>query len=662
MDTLTFDLAPDEREIFLADVDEHLRAIESGILDLERGISPNVVDTIFRSAHTLKALAGMIGHHRMAELTHAVETLFEALRDGQASLTPTAADDLLAVVDALTGLRDEVVSGTRGPVDVAALIGKIATLLHGGLANQAAPARATATRLTPEQRTAARQAREAGETLLEIEVVADVQSAAPAAQLYEAALVLSEAGRVLAAAPMLDDVTHETTALWTIIATTMAHDAIVQLLRQIPGLAKAQVYTYEIDSGPGIGTVPAGHDPDKTVRISIERLDVLMNLVGELVTDRTRLFQLAAAIGEHAHAIESIGALNELTTHLGRVVGQLQEEVMRARMLPIASLFDKFPRLVRDVARAAVKQVELRIAGASTELDRSIIEGLHDPLIHLVRNAIDHGIEPPSERAAIGKPPSGTLRLAAAYTEGHIVITLADDGRGIDPRRIGRAAVERGLIADEDVAQLGDDALIDMIFWPRLSTAEQITELSGRGIGMDAVRAHVERLNGTIAVESRVAHGTTFYITVPLTLTIVPTMLVSLGDHIFAVPLASIIDMWSLNERAVSTVKGSPTIRWHDTILPLLELRQVFDHPRIAEEPRGAKSAIVTVGWGKLRAGLIVDRIIGQQEVVVKTLSPIIGVVPCLSGSATLGDGRIALIVDVPGLMKAALVRSNTTS
>jgi chemotaxis protein histidine kinase CheA len=359
-------------------------------------------------------------------------------------------------------------------------------------------ARTTATRLTAEQRTVARQAHEAGETLLEIEVVAGVQSETPAAQLYQAALALSEAGRVLAAMPELDDLTHETIALWAIIATTMARDAVVALLQQIPGLAETRVHTYELDGGTGIVAAPAAHDSEKTARISIERLDMLMNLVGELVTDRTHLSQPAAAIEERAHALENIGALNELTAHLGWVVGQLQEEVMRARMLPIASLFDKFPRLVRDVARAAVKDVELQIVGASTELDRSIIEDLHDPLIHLVRNAIDHGIEPPPERTAV------------------------------------------------------------------------------------------------------------------------PMMLVSLGANIFAVPCASVIDTWSLNERIASTAMGGSRIEWHGTVLPLIELRQVFGHPPIAEEPRSAKAAIVTVGWGKLRAGLVVDRIIGQQEVVSK--------------------------------------------
>lgn len=546
MDTLIFDLAPDERDIFLADVDEHLRAMESGILRLEHGADREIIGTIFRAAHTLKALAGTIGHRRMADLTHVIETLFEALRDGRVLLTPSAADDLLTALDMLAMLRGEIVTGVPSSADVDALCSRIAALLQRD----------------------------------------------------------GVAGVVLSGAP---------------------------------------------------AQAPASHDSDKIVRISVERLDTLMDLVGELVTDRTRLAQLAATLCEQAVDAESSSALNELTAHLSRVVGQLQEEVMRARMLPIAGLFDKFPRQVRDLARGAGKQVELYISGAGTKLDRSIIEGLHDPLIHLVRNAIDHGIEPPEERIRSGKSRVGTVQLGATQEDGHIVITVADDGRGIDPQQVAHAAVVRGLIAEADAAQLDDEARIDMIFWPRLSTAEQVTQLSGRGIGMDAVRAQVERLNGVIELESQVGKGTTFRLTIPLTLTIVSTMLVALGESIFAIPMASIIDMLAFQEQGINTVRGYPAILRHDTVLPLFDLRQIFAQPQITAAPRSAKPAIVTVGWGKLRIGLIVDRIIGQQEVVVKALSPLIGSVPGISGSATLGDGRIALTIDIPSMLKRAM-------
>jgi two-component system chemotaxis sensor kinase CheA len=329
---------------------------------------------------------------------------------------------------------------------------------------------------------------------------------------------------------------------------------------------------------------------------------------------------------------------------------------MRARMLPIAHLFSKLPRLVRDVARTAGKQVELAIEGEATELDRSLIEVIGDPLIHLLRNAVDHGVELPEKRIAVGKPPTGRVRLTAAHVEGQILITVEDDGQGIDPEKVRRAAVKRGMLTEEEATQLSDADAVELIFRPNLSTAEQVTNVSGRGVGMDVVRSNVERLSGSVVVDSRIGQGTAFRVTLPLTLAIIQTMLVAVKTSVYAIPLAGIIDSLYLTDSMVHTVKESPTIRWRDSVLPLLDLRQVFDHSRMLKTAvTDAKPAIVTVAWGKLRAGLVVDKIIGNQEVVVKSLSPVIGKVPGLLGGAILGDGRIALIIDIPGLISTVL-------
>ena len=395
---------------------------------------------------------------------------------------------------------------------------------------------------------------------------------------------------------------------------------------------------------------------DKTVRISVERLDILMNLVGELVTDRTRLMQIDSTLRTRYAKEETVGALGEMTTHFGRVVDQLQDEVMHARMLPISQIFDKFPRLMRDLARVAGKQIDLVIEGESTELDRSIIETIGDPLVHLLRNAADHGLDTPEERVAAGKPPTGTVWLAAAHEAGHIVITVEDDGRGIDPDRVRRAAVRRGMLAEEDAARLDDDEAVALIFLPNLSTAERVTEVSGRGVGMDIVCTNVERLNGSVAVDSEMGRGTTFRLTLPLTLAIVQTMLIGLGEDVYAIPLTGIMDSLYLDEVRVNTVKGKPTIRWRDSVLPILNLREFFAHSRlVARSSNSAKPAVVTVGWGKLRLGLVVDRIIGRQEIVVKSFSPIVGKAPGLSGCTILGDGRIALIMDIPSLINTMM-------
>jgi two-component system chemotaxis sensor kinase CheA len=343
-------------------------------------------------------------------------------------------------------------------------------------------------------------------------------------------------------------------------------------------------------------------------------------------------------------------------THFSHVVDQLQDEVMRARMLPIASLFSKFPRLVRDAARTAGKQVNLIIEGEATELDRAVIEVIADPLIHLLRNAVDHGLETPEARQAAGKPAVGIVRLTATAAEGQIVVTVADDGRGIDPARIQKAALKSGLRTKEEFAQLSQDEIIDLIFKPNLSTAVEITEMSGRGVGLDVVRTNVERLSGSVVVMSEVGQGTTFQLTLPLTLALVQTMLVMIQHTMYAIPVTSIQGALYLAEAKLNTIKGKPILEWQEgATIPLLDLRQFFAQPHLTNGSAKAKPAVVLVTWGKLQVGLIVDKIIGQQEIVVKVLSPIIGQVAGLSGATILGDGRIALIVDIPGLINAAM-------
>jgi two-component system chemotaxis sensor kinase CheA len=391
------------------------------------------------------------------------------------------------------------------------------------------------------------------------------------------------------------------------------------------------------------------------VRVSVERLDELMNLVGELVTNRTRLAEVARALRARHGRSEDIAALDEALLDLGRVVDRLQGEVMQARMLPVSRLFNKFPRLVRDVARAAGKDVNLLVEGETTELDRSVIEAIGDPLMHLLRNAVDHGIEPPSVRAALGKPRQGTVRLAAAQEEGHIVITVEDDGRGIDPAAVRAVAVRQGMLSEAEAGQLAQDEAVALIFRPRFTTAEEVTRVSGRGVGLDVVQTNVQRIGGAVMVESAVGRGTTFRLTLPLTLAITSAMLVHRGSDVYAIPLAGILESLYQEDWPVSHVQGRPIIQWRDQALPLLPLREFFaDDRRVGAPPDGVKPAIVVVAWGQQRVGLGVDGLIGKQEIVVKPLGGIVGSVPGLSGCTVLGDGRVALIVDVPGLMGAA--------
>jgi two-component system chemotaxis sensor kinase CheA len=688
--SLTFEIEADEIETFLQDVNEHLQTMETGILQLEQGDAPDALNSVFRAAHTLKAVAGTVGHHSMAELTHTMETLFDAMREARLSLTQDLADELLAAIDVLKALRDEVVTRQPSGIDVTPVLARLRGLMEAGAVSPSGEEEETFLplavppltsplqvqnkegELTSEQAAQVKGYHEQGYTIFEIRAVAEAGAFAPAARLLQAAMALTETGHIIAQCPLQDDLLNEQQGnrLWLLLATQADADAVEEILNDVSDLAGFRVQPYALDlavpsaadslqaiksspKNPESPRVSPNSEQDRTVRISVERLDALMNLVGELVTDRTRLTQIEGMLRTQYGKAGSVAALDETLSRMSQVVDQLQEEVMQARMLPIAHLFDKCPRLVRDAARAAGKQVDLVVEGQSTELDRSIIEAIGDPLIHLLRNAVDHGIESPQARSVAGKPSTGTVRLAAAHVEGQIVITVQDDGRGIDPHRTRQAAVRRGLISEDEAAHLSDDEAITLIFRPGLSTAEQVTGVSGRGVGLDVVRTNINRIGGSVVVENELGRGATFRLTLPLTLAILPTMLVALGDDVYAVPLTSVVESLYLSDVTVSSIKGHPAIHWRDQVLPLLNLRQFFSRaPRATGD---ARPAVVAVAWGKLQVGLVVDRIIGKQEIVVKPLGSLIGNVPGLSGCTILGNGRIALIVDVSSLINAAM-------
>ncbi|MBN1217759.1 MAG: chemotaxis protein CheA [Anaerolineae bacterium] len=669
---LTFDIAIDELEMFLEDVNERLQAMESGLLRLEKKSDPETLNSVFRAAHTLKAFAGTVGHQPMADLTHTMETLFDEMRAGTLSPTQAIIDELLASIDILKALRDEIVTRRPSGAKVEALQARLDALQTGKGKQKQTPANLPSDqrRLTPEQVALLNEMNESGQNLLEIEIATIPEAYAPAARLYQATIALMEVGKIVVQRPELANIAEGDEHLWLIVTTSTEPDKIEQLLDEIDDLAKSRLKPYlpteqtlpgetsgdgrSAESGPEAA-------PDKTVRISIERLDTLMNLVGELVTNRTRLLQIEDMLRTQYGKDGNVGALSELAPHFSHVVDQLQDEVMRARMLPIASLFNKFPRLVRDVARTAGKQVNLVIEGEATELDRAIIEAIGDPLIHLLRNAVDHGLETPEVRQAAGKSPTGVVRLTAAAVGGQIVVTVADDGQGIDPEKIRQAAIKHKLLAPEEAVQLTTDEIVDLIFQPNLSTAAEVTGVSGRGVGLDVVRTNIERLSGSVVVTSTLGQGTTFQLTLPLTLALIQTMLVMVRHTLYAIPVTSINGAMYVAEAAIHTVKGKSVLEWQESTLPLLDLHEIFSQSRLTATPSTvAKPSVVLVNWGKYQVGLIVDRIIGQQEIVVKSLSPLIGPISGLSGATILGDGRIALIVDVPGLINTVLRAQRT--
>ena len=672
---LDFDLAAEEMEIFLADANESLQAMEAGILNLEQQANPETLSSVFRAAHNLKALAGAVGHRAMAELTHTIETLFGQMREAKSPPPLVLADELLAAVDMLKAMRDEIITRQPSKVDITGLLTRLKNL-SGNFGKESSTTKTTSIlrQLTREQAVEARKCLDQARSLFEIEIAIQVEAFAPAARLYQASLALLETGEIVAQQPTLETLAETDRQMWLIFATQSEVGVIEKLLRDVADLAEFSLQPFTLESRTGLPS-PSEDDilesagstygsPGKsnanktagTVRISVERLDTLLNLVGELVTNRTRLLQIEAMLQADHGKDGSVSALSELVPHFSHVVNQLQDEVMRARMLPIAHLFSTFPRLVREAARVAGKQVNLEIEGEATELDRAIIEAVSDPLVHLLRNAVDHGIETPQTRLAAGKQPVGTIRLRAVAAEGQIIVTVADDGRGIDPAQIRQAVVRHNLLSVEEVAHLNNDEAIDLIFQPNLSTSRQVTEMSGRGVGLDVVRTNIERFSGSAVVTSEPGLGTTFHLTLPLTLALVQTLVVWVHGNLYALPTTSVSGALYLADVGVSTVKGQPTLYWQGEALPLLNLREFFTHPRLDEPAaNGLRPTVVLVTWGKLRVGLLVDKIVGQQEIMVKALSPIVGRIPGLSGATILGDGQIAFIVDIASLINTVL-------
>ena len=383
----------------------------------------------------------------------------------------------------------------------------------------------------------------------------------------------------------------------------------------------------------------------ETIRVEVRRLDSLMDLVGELVLGRNRLLQLVSDLdGEH-DAQELIHELVDTSTQVDFITTELQAAVMHTRMVQIGRVFNKFPRVVRDLAKEFNKQIDLVIEGQDTEVDKSLIEEISDPLVHLIRNASDHGVETPEVRRAQGKPDRGTIRLTAAHEGNHIVIRVEDDGAGIDPEKIKAHAISRGLITRKEADEMKDQNAFDLIFAPGFSTAKSVSQVSGRGVGMDVVKTNITRLNGAIQIESKIGEGTRFTLKLPLTLAIIQSLLVHVGKETFAIPLHSVLEVVGLRDGDVQTIRGREVIRLREQVMPLVRIGETLNVQDAHTDD--SRSYAVIVGIAHHRLGLIVDDLIGQKEIVIKPLGSFLKKTPAIAGSTILGDGRVIMILDM---------------
>ena len=697
-------MTDDDIKVFLVEADEQLQFLEDGLLALEQSSDdPEVIAQIFRAAHTLKGSSATLGHDKMARLTHSMESALDLVRKSRIEVTSTLMDLLFECLDMLRILNREISTAQDSGADITALNERLLDVIEGvdGQEGAGASTHASARASADESACAGGLA---GPGDVKIRVTFTKTCPMPSVRAYQVVDRLSALGSIAFSHPGMDrieagddisdlvvvveydgdaleplieaardvsdvesacvlQVGHVGSTRATAAAAAAAAAAVASASVQGEAAARSAAAAGAGGTAARAAATAVAAPRATTVRVDVARLDILSNLVAELVIDRTHLSQVESRLAEKHGGDEVVSELNRTSTHIGRLTTELQEAINKARMFPIDNVFKRFPRMVRDVAQKQGKEVELIIEGEDTELDRSVSEEIGDPLIHLLRNAIGHGIESPAERAKAGKPTRGTVRLSAFHQENYIVIQVADDGRGIDPEAIKASAVRKGIVTEDAAARMSDKDAIGLVFASGLSTAVKADDVSGRGVGMDIVRKNIEKLNGNISIDTVLGRGSTVTVKLPLTLAIIRALLVSLGERIYAVPLSSVREIARVELSDIKTIGGHEAIRLRGDVIPLLRLGDIFDL-RDADDSEhasrhGQRVFVVVAACHEGQVGLAVDRLVGEMEIVIKSLGTFVGNVPGVSGVTILGDGRVALIVDVPSLVRRVVEERN---
>ncbi|MFI5114114.1 MAG: chemotaxis protein CheA [Terriglobales bacterium] len=576
---------------FLVESEELLQGMDQDMVTLESTPGDaELLNRIFRALHTIKGTSGFLGFEPIVKLAHRAEDVLNGLRRGECKLTRRMMDALLSARDQLGGMLKDIRNQEFGEYALDNILHELEEVQKPAAGNPPPGEVPVADKVIPPE--------------------------------------------TLASAPPEQAPVPETKKLVEVPVENGAASA------SEASNAPAQQRTASETQGDA-----------QTMRVNVRKLDELINLVGELVLERNRLVRLSRDLSTgNLERDDFEAALALSTARLSFVTEELQNAGLKARMLPIESVFRKFPRLVRDVARALGKQVQLVLEGQETEIDKTMIELVADPLVHLVRNSLDHGIELPEARAQVGKPRDGTIRLEAAQEGDQIIITVSDDGAGIDPDRILAKAVEKGLVSSDRTRTLTKREILDFIFLPGFSTAQIVNDLSGRGVGMDVVRSNLRKLNGTVELDSEVGRGTTMRLRLPLTLAILPVLLVEVSEEIYALPLRAVLETVRIQSGKIHLVEGSEVLQLRGDTVPLLRLRELFGLPAGGSES-GQK--VVILGVGGHRVALLVDKFIGQESTVMKPLGAYLHGSAQLAGATISGDGRVRLVLDPAGLLAA---------
>ncbi|MCU6798111.1 chemotaxis protein CheA [Paenibacillus sp. WQ 127069] len=647
------------REAFIEELVDQLDRMEQELLSMEKEAAEETIQSIFRAAHTIKGSSAAMGFDEMKSVTHEVEHLLDMIRGKKLEVDGSLINLLFSALDVLKALRDEYMRGLS--------YSDISKLLYDLQNFTKAPTKPTPFKslpeLTLEQSLQLEEAMESGLQLLKVQINLsdDCPMMAARFQLTTQEITASY-GTVICSEPSTVDYHETEDSVYSesifLISTSLDMKDVQEQLSTLTDVRLVKVESYKPSSKPS-STVPVPkvqvqEDKSKqgpqTIRVSVERLEHLMNLVGELLIDQTSLAQLKQSVSRRFANEEFVERLSDISDHMSSIVEELQESVMKARMLPIEHLFNRFPRMVRDLSQKLGKDIELVLEGMETELDRTLIEEIGDPLIHLIRNAVDHGIEAADVRASKGKRVKGRVRLNSFHEDNQVVITVEDDGAGILPDKMKASALRKGIITEEEAERLSDYHAICLIFRPGFSTAAAVSEVSGRGVGMDIVRNQIERLNGLIDIDSKAGQGTCFTVRIPLTLAIITGLMVKVSSRDYVIPMNNVIEIVRIPMEHIQTVHGENVIVIRDKVIPLIWLHDALQLDK--SKVQGKFIPIVVVGSAEKKLALAVDELLGNQEIVIKTLGTFLGKIPFITGATILGNGRVALILEIAYLIQ----------
>lgn len=677
--------------MFIEESKDNLQRLNENLLKLENNPDDiQILNEIFRVAHTLKGMAGTMGFVRMQKLTHNIENVLSDIRSGVIKINSDMVDTLFMCLDALENYVEEIINtSSEGTDDHTDLIESLAEIIKskGEVAHAETPvtehtqskdvketeekANENLIELPDTQKLVKNNAIEMGMNVFQIKVTLSPNCVLKSARAFVIFTDLERFGEIIHCVPSTQDiedekfendftivfVTKETREkLEEVIMGVSEIDAVVVEAFEKDKDAKVEVEEPKKEEHTETSVAPTSAHPvaneaannnnkqvsNKTVRVNIDRLDTLMNLVSELIIVKTQLE------GLNVNAQDASANYNDSVEYLERVTTSLHDAVMKVRMVPVEIVFNRFPRMIRDISRKLGKDIDLVMSGEETELDRTVIDEIGDPLIHLLRNAADHGLETIEERVAIGKPRKGTIKLQAYQDGNSVVIEVEDDGKGINVQAIKNKAVQKGTITKEEAAAMNEQEAIELLFRPSFSTAEKISDLSGRGVGLDVVKSKITELGGHVEVQTELGKGSKFIVRLPLTLAIIQALMISIGNEKYAIPLSNIQNIEDVHKEDIKLVQNQEVIMVRNEIIPIVRLHSVLGLPE--EEDKDLMMGVI-VKKGERQVGFIIDSLIGQQEIVIKSLGKYLSGIDIIAGATILGNGEVALILDINSLI-----------